>query len=135
MTDSIVVQRDSDRYWELASAFIEVQIMELNDALKEYGIEDAGLRQSICSRFAFGMGNFVDQYWLEVEGTKYYPLVCFSEQFLDTDVPIESLGTVQIRSTDFEFHAAADDEAMFFFRENGEQLKRCRIGGVGEDEE
>jgi hypothetical protein len=135
MADSITVERDDEHYWELASAFAEVQIMELNDALKECGIEDADLRQKICSRFAFGMGNFLDQYWMEVDGKKHYPMVCFSQTFLDTDTPIESIAPLHIRSEDYEFHAGADDEAIFFFRDNGQQLNRCRIGCVADEGE
>lgn len=132
MTDSLGVERDDELYWELASAFAEVQIMELNEALKDCGIDDAGQRQNICSRFAFGMGNFLDQYWMEVDGKKHYPMVCFSETFLDTDTTLDSIAPLQIRSEDFEFHAAAD-EASAFFGENDQKLSRCRIGCVGDE--
>lgn len=134
MSDTIAIERDGERYWGLGSAFTEIQIMELNEALKDCGVADVEQRQEICSRFAFGMGNFLDQYWMEVDGRKYYPMLCFSEKFLDTDVSIQEIGPVQAPA-DFEFHAAADDMAIFYFRDQSEKLARAKIGIVGDEDE
>lgn len=134
MPDTVEIERDGERYWALGSAFQEIQIMELNEALKKHGVGDAQLRQAICSRFAFGMGNFLDQYWMEVDGRKYYPLLCFSEKFLDVDVAPHEIGPVQAPAG-FEFHDGADDMAIFYFRDQSEKLARARIGTVGDEDE
>ena len=133
MAETVKVEQDEQRYWELGTAFTQVFVMELNDALKQGSVDDAEKRQQICSRVAFGMGNFLDQYWMEVEGRKYYPLLCFAEQFLDIGVAAEEVEPLHLPAKEFEFHGAADDVTIEFFRRQGEQLERVRIGVIGEE--
>jgi hypothetical protein len=133
MADTLNVVQESDTYWQLGCSFVEIQTMELNDALIHCGVADADLRKRICQRFGFGMGNFLDQYWLWIEDRTYYPLLMFSESFLDVGDPVDELGLVQLRSPDFEFHGVADDTAEEFFTKQGEKLRRATIGCVGEE--
>lgn len=132
MSENIQIERDSQKYWDLGNAFSEVVIDELNDALKENGILDAELRQQICSRFGFGFGNFLDQYWFEHESKKYYPLIAFTEEFLNTGTPISEVEPLHLKSEDFEFHGAMDEAATVYFEENNQEAT-VRVGYVGEE--
>lgn len=133
MAQSIEVEQDDDLYWNLGSAFAQVLSMEINDALKDTGIDDAKTRRKICSQIGFGLGNFLDQYWMEIGGQKYYPLLCFSKKFLDIGVEPQEIAPVQLPSKDFEFHGAADDVTVDFFKKQNEQLEDVRIGPIGSD--
>lgn len=98
-----------DAYEEMASAYQCVQASLLDAALRENGITDAGVRQSICESFLFAMGNFHDQYWLKpsADAEPVYPLLCFSKRFLNTDTPVGELGEVYVPSEMFAFHEYA----------------------------
>lgn len=133
MAESIVVEQDEDLYWTLGSQLMQIMIAELNDALKSGGVTDAKARQKICSPFSFGLGNFIDQYWMEIDGQKYYPLICFSKQFLDVSQSPKTIEPLQLPSKDFEFHGAAGDVAVDFFGKQAEELEGVRIGYIGED--
>ena len=69
-----------DRYEEAAMEFLRVMALELDLALKEAEITDVKKRRKVVDTFCFGMGNFLDQYWFAVEGTKYFPVVCFADR-------------------------------------------------------
>ncbi len=133
--ENLAVEQNSDRYWEMSYALLKVLAMELNEALKDSGVTDVEIRQQICSRFGFGMGNFLDQYWMEINGEKCYPLLCFSKQFLDTDSHLEQIAPLYVPSKEFEFHGAADDATKEFFRSHAENLDSgpLRVGVVGEE--
>ncbi len=133
MAEAIQVEQDERQYWELGDAFVQVLVAELNDALKSMGVDDAEQRHLLCSRLAFGLGNFLDQEWMEVDGRKFYPLLCFSEKFLDFGAPLKELEPLQMPSKEFEFHGAAVDVAHDFFKSQNEEFKGIRVGVVGEE--
>lgn len=132
MSTKIDAVQDETQYWELGYAMLEVLVMELNEALKENGVTDAAQRQAICDHFAFGTGNFFDQYWMEVNGQKWYPMICFSPKFLDLNVTIEEIGTVQF-PCGFEYHGGAMEVSAEYFGDQGEQLSGVRIGCISEE--
>ncbi|CAN5750005.1 hypothetical protein BH20ACI4_BH20ACI4_17320 [soil metagenome] len=103
MNEETKIIRD-DVYEEIAATFQCVEVLELDKALKDCGIESKELRRKICDRYFFAIGNFHDQYWFEAEGKKFHPMLCFSETFLDTDTDETKLGTVYAKSQYFEFH-------------------------------
>jgi hypothetical protein len=132
MAEAMQVEQDEEKYWELGSAFTQVLVAEINDALKAGGVEDAEQRQKICSYLAFGLGNFLDQQGIEVGGQKVYPLLCFSQKFLNIDVAPHDVEPLQLPAKGFEFHAAAGDVAHEFFSQ-GEQMGGVRVVDVGEE--
>lgn len=132
MTNTLRVVRD-DVYEEIAMTFQRVQVAELNEALKSSGVSDSTLRKQICSRFSFALGNFFDQYWFEVDGHKYYPLMCFSERFLNTDTPIDELGTVYAPSILFAYHEMAGGDADWYFDDQNEAEDAITMGVVGDE--
>lgn len=137
MEKTITVEQDGSNYWNMSYAFLKVVAMELNEALKDSGVTDAEARQQICSRFGSGFGNFLDQYWMEIDGKKCYPLVCFSDQFLNSGTDIQEIAPLYITNKEFEFHGAADDATIEFFKSHAENLDsgKLRVGFVGQDEE
>lgn len=132
MPDQVEMTRDPDAYWDLARAFVRVLMVELNDALKSSGIEDGTLRQTICARFGFGFGNFLDQYWMRAGGKIVYPLLCFSERFLNLDTNLNEIGTIHAPA-EVEFHAMASGLADWYFREQQENDDAVPIGCVGSE--
>ena len=132
MTDTVATKHDDNFYWAAGTEFVEVLVNELNGSLQENGVSDAEQRRKICSQFVFGIGNFLDQYGMEVEGKKRYPLLCFTDQFLDMGVPLAEIEPLYLPVKDFEFHGAASDVADEYFGSQNEQLS-FRIGPVGEE--
>ena len=132
MTETAQVARDEEAYWHLAKAFVRVLMVETSEALKDSGVNDAGLRQRIASRLGFGLGNFFDQYWLEAQGRRYYPVLAFSEQpIVDVD-SLADAGEIQVPAPGVELHAMADDEARWFFTEQKENGDSVPMGLAGE---
>ncbi len=121
-----------DAYEEMAATYQVVQMAVLNDILKDCGIKQKKVRRRICEQFAFGMGNFHDQYWFKVNGKKVYPLLCFSKKFLNVDTKIDELGTVFAPSSGFAFHEYAFGDAVSYFDENKEIASDIEMGPVGE---
>ena len=122
MADTVTIEQDDNFYWTAGYEFVEVLVDELNSSLKENGVSDAEQRQKICSQFVFGIGNFLDQYGMEVDGKKCYPLLCFTHQFLDIGVPLSEIKPLYLPVKDFEFHGAASDVADEYFGSQNEQL-------------
>ena len=132
MSEQVKTEQDNSFYWTAGSSFVEIMIDELNGALKENGVMDADQRRKICSQYAFGVGNFLDQYWIETNGRKRYPLLCFTDEFLDIGVPAADVEPLYLPVKDFEFHDAASGIADEYFGVQEEQLS-IRIGFIGEE--
>ncbi|HEU5119339.1 MAG TPA: hypothetical protein VFT74_22295, partial [Isosphaeraceae bacterium] len=78
---------------------------------------DAELRRKVCESFAYSMGTFHDQGWFKTtpDGPPLFPLLCFTERFLNTDTSIDELGAVHVPSPQFSyFEYAGGDVEMFF---------------------
>ena len=93
-----------DAYEEIAMMFQRVLVLEVDDALRAAGISDRRKRKKICEHFSFGLGNFFDQYWFNVDGKRFHPLLCYSETFLNIDTDVDKLGTVYAQSPSFAYH-------------------------------
>ena len=136
MAETITVEQDDSFYWAAGSEFVEVLVDFLNRSLEGNGIANMEQRQKICSQFLFGIGIFLDQYWMEVAGKKCHPLLCFTENFLDTGVSVKEVEPlslpVSLPIRDFEFHGAAAGVAEEYFGPQNEQLS-FRVGPVGEE--
>jgi hypothetical protein len=131
MTEETKITRDNS-YEEIAATFQSVEVFELDEALKDCGIEDIELRKKICERYFFAIGNFHDQYWFKIQDKKFYPTLCFSETFLDTITDETKLGTIYAKSDCFEFHSYSGGTVDEHFDENSE-LPQVEIGIVGTD--
>ena len=131
MNTETKIVRD-DAYEEIAATFQSVEVFELDEALKDCGIENKELRQKICDRYFFAIGNFHDQYWFKFDDKKIYPMLCFSETFLDTITDETKLGDVYAKSDYFEFHTSSGGTVDEHFDENSE-LSLVEFGCVGSD--
>ena len=127
----VTLVRDDD-YEEIAMTFQRVLVMEVDDALRSAGIKDVEKRKAVCEHVSFGFGNFLDQYWFRVNGKQYYPLLCFSETFLNTDTDVNDLGTVYAPSPSFAYHEySGGDVEAHFAKKPDDPLE---VGLVGDDE-
>jgi hypothetical protein len=103
----------------------------LNATLKKHGVSKRGIRRKICDRFLFAFGNFHDQYWFKTGGKKFYPLLCFSEKFLDTDTKLVELGNVHVPYNLYSLHDAAAGNVEWFFEDQKEKKDPIPAGCVG----
>ncbi len=99
---STQISRD-DRYEALAYEYLQVQTAILDRVLQSNRVADAESRQAICAEFLSELGILHDQQSIEAESLTAYPLICFSEQFLDVDSNTDDLGTVFAPSPSFSF--------------------------------
>ena len=111
------ISRD-DRYESLAYKYIQLQAAILNAVLKSNGVEDRESRHSICAEFLFKSGVLYDQQSVEAGSLTAYPLLCFSEKFLDVDTDANDLGAVFAPSPSFSFveHAYESQLRISHFR-------------------
>ena len=109
-----------DFYEELGSSYQCLQVSILDAILEKNGVKEAQSRKKICEQFLFAMGNFHDQGWLKATGDarQMYPLLCFSEAFLNTDTPVETLGDVYAPSAYFSFHEYASGNAGLLYEDD-----------------
>lgn len=116
MSNETKLVRD-DAYEEMGSSYQCLQVATLDAALIEHGISDPTTRQKVCESFLFAMGEFHDQGWLKPtsDAKPVYPLLCFSEQFLNTDSSIAEIGTVYAPSEMFSFHEYAFGNASLLY--------------------
>ena len=114
-------------YESAAIEFLRVMALELDLALKEAKVADVKTRRKVIDNFCFGMGNFLDQYWFEAEGKRYFPLVCFTDKHREDDPARAGLPEI------FAYHEYAlglfDD-----LTKKGKGPYDIRIGVVGDDE-
>ena len=119
-----------DFYEEMASEYQCILIHLLNTTLKEQGIGDLETRRAVCEKFLFGMSNFHDQYWMESDGNRVYPMLCFSSEFLDSDTDVNQLGKVHAPSEMFELHEHAFGNVAWYFDDNDESASELAFGMV-----
>jgi len=98
-------------YEGIADAYQSALLDLLNESLKRNGVREVSQRRKICEQFLLELGTFHDQYWLESSDKAFYPLLCFSSKFLDTDTNINALGAVLAPSGFYAFHEHAHRES------------------------
>lgn len=122
--------RDS-AYEQIGPVYQLLQIDVLNESLKNNGIVDAEVRRKICRDFVFGLGVFHDQHWFVAGGKTVYPLLCFSQRFLDVDTDAGLLGDVLAPTESFAFHEHACGRVHAYFEERAEETGDILSGLVG----
>ena len=122
--------RDS-AYEQIGPVYQLLQIDVLNESLKDNGIGDPELRRKICRDFVFGLGIFHDQHWFVAGGRTVYPLLCFSQRFLDVDTDVGMLGDVLAPPESFAFHEHACGRVHAYFEERAEETGDILSGCVG----
>lgn len=93
-----------DRYELLAYEYLQILAAMLSTALQSNGVVDSETRHAICADFLFDLGVMLDEEPIRVESLTAYPLLCFSERFLNVDTDANDLGAVFAPSTSFSFH-------------------------------
>jgi hypothetical protein len=118
-------------YEEIAAKYQYRLIALLDDTLQETGITDQTMRQDICAKFIFRLGNFHDQQWFMAKGQTFHPALCFTKEFLDTDTDVDNLGEVYAPSRSFDFHDCADGTVEVYFQDRTADSVDLLCGGVG----
>jgi hypothetical protein len=122
----------TDAYDDMANAYQSALIAELNETLKENGVTKKAVRRKICERFFFAFGNFHDQYWFKAGGQKCFPLLCFSQEFLNTNTKVTELGEVQVPSDGYAMHDASAGNVECYFDDQKEK-RAIEANYVGAD--
>ena len=123
-----------DAYEEMGSAYQCVLIAILDAALREHGVRSAATRRKVADSFLFALGEFHDSGWLRpADGAApVYPLLCFTERFLNVDTPTAVLGTVYAPSAYFAFHEYAQSCVAACYA--GDPAGRVERGFVGAED-
>ncbi|OWK38518.1 hypothetical protein [Fimbriiglobus ruber] len=133
MAKTVRVVRD-DAYEEMGAAYQRVLTAALDAALRESGVKSAATRRKVAESFVFALGEFHDSGWLRpAEGAApVYPVLCFTERFLNVDTPPSALGTVYAPSPGFAFHEYAHGSVEAFHAgDPAAQIETGSFGGEG----
>ena len=132
MSESTRLVRD-DVYEEMASAYQCLLASILDEKLREHGMAAVDSRRGICSSFLFELGVLHDQGWFQTSAgsAPVYPLLCFSQTFLNTDTPVESIGDVFAAAEFFAYEEYAFGNAASFY--DGDAEARINHGCVGNE--
>ena len=118
-----------DMYLVMAAEFQTMLTAILSESLKECGITDRRRRRKICKQFGFAAGDFLDQCWFMAGKKQVYPLVCFSEKFLNIGDDVGQLGVVYAPSSLNSFYERAGC-ADWYFDKLKEDPTKIKAGAV-----
>jgi hypothetical protein len=132
MADRPDLRQDEEAYWQASKAFVRLLIAELNTALVEQKISKPK-RKEICESYVFSLANVFDQQWFKANGQTTYPLLCFTNTFLNIDTALSDLPAIDVPHKAVELHAMVSDEVEWFFQEMKEDETAVVVGNVGEE--
>jgi hypothetical protein len=132
MAKSAKLVRD-EAYDVMGAAYQCVVTVTLDEVLKRHGVKSAATRRKVAEEFLFELGDFHDTGWLRpAEGAKpVYPILSFSEQFLNLDTPPAALGTVYLPSPGFAFHEYAHGCVGAYY--DGDPAARVETGTIDDE--
>jgi hypothetical protein len=143
MAKKVKVVRD-DVYEQMGGAYQCVLAHILDTALRENGIKPKSRRQKIVELFVFTLGDFHDSGWMrpvEWDNEDYpmpanwdgrlYPILCFSERFLNVDTSIDDLKVLYAPSAGFAYHEGAHGSVWAYF--DGDPEVEVELGEVGDE--
>jgi len=116
----------SGEYEEMAASFQCFQIQTLYETLKKHGIKVDQARK-ICEDFVFQQGVAMDQFWIESEKGKVFPVIGFSRKHPDCE-----LEDLFLNNGFFSFHEYAFGNVSWFFEENDPDKQPQKYGPVGD---
>lgn len=134
MAKSAKLVRD-EAYDEMGAAYQCVVTALLDDALKQHGIKSATTRRKVAEEFLFALGELHDTGWLRPAGatTPVYPILTFSERFLNLDTPPAALGTVYLPSPAFASHEYAHGCVGAYY--DGDPAGQVETGTIDDEPE
>ena len=131
--EPVDIRRDTEKYCSLMNAYLLAQIAELDATLQQNGIDDVGIRKSICAQFGMSMGQVFDMGWIGVDNERFHPLLMFSEKYLDdAATPMGAVGPLEGPTREDDFHAMAVDAVTTFYDDLGGDLSRVPYGALDE---
>lgn len=122
-----------DAYDEMGTAYQCVLTAVLDAALREHGVKSAANRRKVAESVVFGLGEFHDTGWLRPSGgtNPVYPVLCFSERFLNVETAPAGPGTVYAPSPGFAFHEYAHGSVGAYY--DGDPAAVVETGSYSDD--
>jgi hypothetical protein len=122
-----------EAYDEMGAAYQCVVAATLDAALKKHGMKSAATRRKVAEEFLFALGEFHDTGWLRRAdaAAPVYPILSFSEQFLNLDTAPAALGTVYLPSPAFAFHEYAHGCVGAYY--DGDPAAQVETGTVDDE--
>jgi hypothetical protein len=114
-------------YDEMAMAFQCFQIQTLYKALKENNVDESKIRE-ICEDFTISFAVGLDQFWIETEVGKVFPVVGFTKRHMDHDPD-----SIYLNPGSFLFDEYAYGDNAWFFEENDPNEEPQKCGPKGKD--
>lgn len=123
-----------ERYEEMALSYQCHMIALLDATLQHQGISEEKKRRNIVVTFLFELGRFHDEGWLRpsTDAKKAYPLLCFSEKYMNTMTRPEDLGDVLATSSHFSFEEYAISSTEQFYDNDPDAM--VETGIVSDDD-
>ena len=120
--NAVKINVDEEAYEEAMIDYQLVVIDILNKALIENGIEDAELRQNICSSFDSRQSPLLDQGWLKGATEKVFPEVVFSKRTFCQDEGLLDMEEVILPEYASNFHEYGAGSLEEYFGESDQKL-------------
>lgn len=118
---------------DAAMSFMALTVHRLNAALQKGGVEDAAMRQEVCSNFLFEFAYHHDAGWLAKDGKQLFPMVVFAERRKPKQG--ENLGGIEelhVPTQATSWHEYALGVASRYFEDEGEGVGGIRFGSYNE---
>lgn len=118
-----------DAYEEMAAAFQCSLIQVLDAVLKRHDLS-LQARRAICRDFVGMSGVVLDQYWIESEAGRVFPVLGFAKKHPDYE-PEE----LYLNNGAFSFSEYAGGNIQWYFDEHGGEPEPQAMGPVGDQGE
>lgn len=118
---------NDDSYEEMACAFQCFQIQTLYNTLKQNKVPEKTIRK-ICEDFTHSFGTGIDQFWLDSEEEKVFPVVGFTKKHWQYN-PSE----LYLNNEYFSFSEYAFGNISWFFEENEPDSSPQIFGNVDDN--
>lgn len=128
----------NDNYEDFATAHHCTTVHNLNEALKQHGVDDSDQRQAICKTFIFGACNVFDQYGYKVEDGSIFPILGFADKSVEMVDEPDELNSVVCAGDYFSHHEMAERYVYLYFEEYGEDADRlgcCHLSELDTEDE
>lgn len=132
-----VVHEDKDTVEfvdDAAMTFMALTVHRLNAALKEGGVEDAAVRQQICSSFLFEFAYHHDAGWLTKGGEKLFPIVTFGKRRKPKkDENLGAITALHVPTQATSWHEYAHGVTSQYFEDDAESVDGISFGSYGDE--
>lgn len=125
----------NEDYVDFALAFQSLLVDQLNSVLKDRGMDEEIDRREVCEAFLAGLGDTLDQHWIDVDGERAHPILAFSENHLGPNTALPALGAVLFPSEAFANREYVYGTVADFYEDHHESTPGITTGSVLDDED